>query len=604
MDLRPYQESACDAAKAFLRTSIEPCLIDAAPAAGKSYMIAELADWLHGISGGKKVLCLAPSAELVSQNADKFRMTGHPFSIFSASAGAKSTRHHVVFGTPGTVKNSISRFNDGSYCGVIIDEAHGITPTIRAIVEAMREGSPRLRVIGLSGTPFRLGTGYIYRIDPDGRAHGDDKTRDPWFLKCVYRVSAQEMLAQKFITPMVVGAIGSEGYDTSALQLLPNGHFAEDGVERAFMGHGRKTAGIVADVLRQAGQRGGDGGVMLFAATVAHAHEIVASLPPGNCALVTGDECFLNGKHAARKAVISAYRDKRVRYIVSVGTLTTGFDVSHTEIIALLRATESAALLQQILGRAWRLDPGKADSLLLDYAENVDRHFPDGDIYSPVIKAKSATEGARDVEAHCPECGYVNAFSRHKDAEGYQLDQHGYCLDVFGEVVTTDFGPMPGHYGRRCFGMIRTGANGEHSRCGYRWTSKECDHCGEPNDIAARRCHSCKGELVDPNEKLVAEFRAMKRDPTQPQTDKVLSLDTREGVSARGNRTIRADWKTPYRSFSTWFTPESAARSAAREWQAFDAATAEGQPETISYFKNPEGFYRILGYNNEVDIEP
>ena len=567
-------------------------------------MIAELADWIHGISRGKKVLCLAPSAELVGQNAEKFRLTGHPLSIFSASAGAKSTRHHVIFGTPGTVVNAISRFMK-DYAGVIIDEAHGLTPTIRKIIDAMREGNPNLRVIGLSGTPFRLGSGYIYRIDPDGKTNGDDVTRDPYFMKCVYRVSAQQMLAEKFITPMMIGAINAGAYDTSGLHLLPNGHFNDSDVERAFVGHGRKTASIVQDVMTQAALR--PGGIMYFAASVAHANEIMASLPPENSALVTGDACLLYGTPATRKSVIAAYRAMKVRHLVSVGALTTGFDVSHTETIALLRRSESPSLLQQILGRAWRLHEGKDDSLLLDYADNVDTHFPDGDLYRPVIKAGKIAEAMEGVEAHCPSCGHINTFSRHRDAEGYQLDQHGYCLDVFGVRVETEFGPMPGHYGRRCFGMMQTGSRGEYERCVYRWTSKECPHCFEPNDIAARRCHSCKGEIVDPNEKLSADFKAMKKDPTVPQTDKVLSMDIRDGVSSKGNRTIRADWKTPWRQFSVWFSPEAKHSQALADWKKFAEATEEGalKPQTISYVKSPDSsFYRALAYNREEDVAP
>lgn len=602
MQLRPYQSKATDAAKAFLRSSTDPCLIDAAPAAGKSYMIADLADWLHSVSEGKKVLCLAPSAELVTQNAEKFRLTGHPLSIFSASAGAKSTRHHVVFATPGTVSNSISRFLR-DYAAVIIDECHGITPTIRKIIDAMRAANPNLRVIGLSGTPFRLGSGYIYRIAPDGKTHGDDATRDPYFLKCVYRVSARQMLDEQFITPMVVGAINATGYDTSGLRLLPNGHFEDAAVERAFVGHGRETAAIVADVMHQASNR--KGGIMYFAATVAHAQEIMASLPPQSSAMVTGDLCTLHGATSTRKAVVAAYRAMKVRHLVSVGALTTGFDVSHTETIALLRKTESAALLQQILGRAWRLHDGKVDSLSLDYASNIDDHFPDGDIYNPVIKAGKISEATGGIEAECPACGHANAFSRHRDAEGYELDANGYCVDVFGARVETDYGPMPGHYGRRCFGMVKVGPT--HERCNYRWTSKDCESCGEANDIAARRCHACKGELVNPNDKLATEFKALKKDATQVQTDKVLSMEVREGVSQKGNRTVRADFKTPWRQFSCWYTPEAQHARAKADWSRFAAATGEGglQPETVSYVKDADSsFFRTLAFNQPEDIAP
>lgn len=608
-ELRPYQTAATDAALAFLRASVDPCLIDAAPAAGKSFMIARLAAELHTMSGGKRVLCLAPSRELVTQNHQKYLLTGEPASIFSASAGAKSTRHVVVFGTPGTVKNSISRFTKGGkegFCAVVVDEAHGMTPTIRAIIDEMRAANPNLRVIGLTGTPFNLGKGYIFRLWPEmppynGKANGDDQTRDPYFTQCVYRVSAREMLDEKFITPMEIGAINSDdAYDTSGIVLLPNGHFDHTTIEQAFEGHGRKTAGAVADAMHQARNR--PGGVMYFAATVRHGQEVLASLPPANSAFVAGDQCILFGNPATRKEVIDAYRARKVRHLVSIGTLTTGFDVEHTETIVLLRHTESAALLQQILGRAWRLCEGKLTSLLLDYAGNVAKHFPDGDIYNPAIKVSGGGGPGIPIEAECPDCAYVNEFSLQPDYADYQRDKHGYCMDVFGAVIQGDFGPIPAHYGRRCFGMVRSGPKGEYERCNYRWNGKDCENCGESNDIAARYCYVCKAEIVDPNEKLVSEFKARKKDPTQPQTDRVVSFDTRESVSQKGNKTLRVDFVTEYRQFSIWLMPEATNAKAAADWRRWQ--DADGEIKTVSYVREEASqFWRVLAYNRPADDE-
>lgn len=592
--LRPYQQKCVEAAITEVRQSIDPCLIDAAPAAGKSFMIAAIAAELNDISG-KRVLCLAPSAELVKQNYAKYLLTGERASIFSASVGAKSTRHVVVFGTPGTVKNSISRFLNG-YCAVIVDECHGITPTIKAIIEAMKHSNPNLRVIGLSGTPYRIGDGFVFRIWPDGSSNSDEVTRDPYFTKCVYRVSAQEMLEGGFITPMDIGAINAGSYDTSEIELLPNGQPRPDDIERAFVGHGRKTASIVGDVVRQASTIAG--GVMFFASTVRHAEEIMASLPPENSRLVTGET-----PKAERRQIIQDYREQRFRYLVNVGVLTTGFDVEHTSVIAILRYTESAALLQQIMGRAWRLHPGKESSLLLDYADNVERHFPDGDIYAPTIKAGKAKGGGGCLDAECPECGCVNQFTAHPDYDDYEKDKHGYCLDVFGKPIESEFGQVPGHYGRRCFGMVREGDRGEHVRCGYRWAGKECPHCGELNDISARYCYECKGEIIDPNEKLSAEFKALKRDPTRPQTDIVLEMNIKEGISQKGNPTLRVDWVTPHRQFATWFQPNGKHPRARKELAEWQAATANGGPKTISYIKDREsGFFKILSYDLPEDI--
>lgn len=594
--LRPYQQAAVDAAIAWMRHSVEPFVIDAATGAGKSHIIAAIAADIHKRTG-KRVLCLAPSAELITQNREKYLATGSNASIFSASAGAKDLRHPVVFGSPLTVKNRISRFG-AEYGLVVIDEAHGLTPTVRGILDAMRAANPNLRICGLTATPYRLGSGWIYRIGPQGQVHGDDVARDPFFTKCVYTVGARDLIEQGFLTEPVIGGTMAEGYDTHGLTLNAQGKFDADAVDRAYHGHGRKTAAIVADVVRQSQDRQG---VMFFAATVRHAQEIMASLPPELSVMVTGE----TGK-AERDSLIRRFKAKSIKYLVNVSVLTTGFDAPHVDLIAILRKTESVGLLQQIIGRGLRISPGKADCLILDYTTNLEDHCPDGDLFAPVVKA-GKLGGSGGIVATCPVCAFDNGFSAHKDYLDAKLDAAGYVLDLDGQQVMTEWGPMPGHHGRRCMNMLRTGARGEYERCGYRWTSKECPHCAAPNDIAARYCCECKGEIVDPNDKLKADFKALKRDPTQRQTDEVVRMECKPGVSRNGNKTIRIEWVTPYRQFTTWVQPEATNSRGTTDYAAWNDATEGGEttPKTVSYVKDADtGFFRVWGYNRKADHAP
>jgi len=599
MSLRPYQQEAVDAAIGWMRASVDPALIDAATGAGKSHMIAAIADRIHGMTG-KRILCLAPSAELVTQNRAKYLATGNPCSTFSASAGAKELRHPVVFGSPLTVKNRISRFKkagaDG-YALVIVDECHGITPTLKSIIDEMRKANENLRVLGLTATPYRLGSGYIFRQWPDDRVNNDENTRDPYFQKCVYRVDARDLIEQRFLTPPVIGSVGADGYDTSGLVANTAGKFDAAQVEQAYHGHGRKTAGIVADVVAQSKERRG---VLLFAATVQHAQEVLASLPQAMSAIVTGTT-----PKKERDRILARFLAEDVKYLVNVSVLTTGFDAPHVDVVALLRKTESVGLLQQIIGRGLRLSPGKADCLVLDYTTNVEDHCPDGDLFAPEIRAGKAGGGGEGVEAECEWCKHVNEFTMRPEADGYDIDPQGYCLDALGVRVETEFGPMPAHFGRRCWGQVRQ-HGGTYERCEYRWTSKDCIHCGEPNDITARYCSTCKGELVDPNEKLIGEFRKMKKDPSQRQTDEVVSMNVSPGVSRSGNRTIRVDFVTPYRSFSIWLMPDGEYSKARKDYQLFVAETDTGNqtPMTVTYQKEPSGFFRVLAYNRAADVEP
>jgi len=105
MKLRPYQQSAVDAATQWMKKCIMPGLLELATGAGKSYICAAIADWVHQTSG-KRVLCLQPSKELTQQNHEKYLLTGNQASIFSAAAGSKCMRYPVVYATPGTVKTA------------------------------------------------------------------------------------------------------------------------------------------------------------------------------------------------------------------------------------------------------------------------------------------------------------------------------------------------------------------------------------------------------------------------------------------------------------------------------------------------------------------
>lgn len=111
---------------------------------------------------------------------------------------------------------------------------------------------------------------------------------------------------------------------------------------------------------------------------------------------------------------------------------------------------------------------------------------------------------------------------------------------------------------------------------------------------------------VSANERLVAEFQAMKKDPTIPQTDIVLSMDASPvSISSSGKPTVKVEWKTPYKHFTVWYSPESKYPPLKQAWEKFRAATENGPPETVSYVKNADNaFYRTLAFNMEADVAP
>lgn len=604
--LRTYQQNAADEAIKEIRKSLEPCLIEAATGAGKSLLVAYIAKIINDMSG-KHVLCLAPTSELVDQNYEKFLLTGDPASIYCAAVGRKDLRHPVVFASPGTFKAVAKQV--GARIGlIIVDEAQGMTPTVRQIIEDVKSSNPNVRVLGLTGTPYELGKGYIYRIDEKGKVWGDDKARDPYFMRKVYTISAPELIELGFLTPPVLGALGVVGYDTSGIDFTSAKKQLDDQIDQAFMGDGRKTSHIIADIVHQSkGKRG----VMIFASTIQHAEECMRSLPPELSAIITGKT-----KKAERKAIIKAFKAQKIKYLVNVAVLTTGFDAPHVDVIAILRKTESIGLLQQIIGRGLRLFDGKDYVLILDYAENIESHCPDGDIFAPEVKASMGGSSGMPIDCICPDCHADNQFSARKNDEGHAIDKHGYFVDLAGDRVMVDTAeldkdgkavklPMPAHFGRRCQ-MFHPARDGYSYQCGYRWSSKECPNpdCRADNDIAARYCTTCKGEIIDPNTRLRIEFKRMKKDPTQMQTDEVLSAAGRMSMSAKGIEQWVVDYVTPHRTFQIYYQPNVHSQARAAEWQRYLDATGNRmyEPDTITYKKDTiSGFFRVYGYGQPAD---
>jgi DNA repair protein RadD len=267
-----------------------------------------------------------------------------------------------------------------------------------------------------------------------------------------------------------------------------------------------------------------------------------------------------------------------------VAVLTTGFDAPHCDVVAILRATESASLLQQIIGRGLRLSDGKENCLVLDYAENIERHCPDGDVFNPDIKTSNSVDfDGEYLIARCPDCNLQNEFKPRKNEEGFGVDDNGYFVDLQNNRIETEHGFFPAHHGRAC----------QSDYCNYKWSFKPCFECNAENDIAARYCSTCKEELIDPNEKLVRAYRERKSDPYQSQTDEVLDMKVKPTISKAGNECLRVEFITAWRTFTVFFSEK-----AKRDYDSFMAVTMRGSkpPATVTYQKVGD-FYKIYNYN-------
>ncbi len=458
--LRPYQNEAVQRTVAHFRQSDDAALIVLPTGAGKSLVIAELARIAK-----QKIIVLAHVKELVEQNAEKYISFGFKASIFSAGLKQKSLTEQVTFASVQSLARNTARLTD-SYSLLIIDECHRVSGDENSqygqVIARLKKQNPNLKVLGLTATPFRMGMGWVYHHHYHGFVRGDNKAP---FKKCIFELPLRYMIKMGYLTPPNEVDAAISHYDFSSLPSDSYGRYSIDNMNALLKENTRATKAIIKQVIEYSEHRHG---VMIFAATVMHAKEIAGYLPNKSTALITADT-----DNNERDKIIRQFKAKHIKFLVNVSVLTTGFDAPHVDYIAILRPTESVSLYQQIVGRGLRLSEGKKDCLVIDYAGNG------FDLFFPEVGSKKAQSDNEPVQVLCPGCGFANIFCGKTDSEGKVIE----------------------HFGRRCQGLLEDDQD-QQAQCDYRFRFKECEHCGEQNDIAARQCQSCEAIMADPDDKL------------------------------------------------------------------------------------------------------
>ena len=381
-------------------------LIVAPTGSGKSVIIAELTRLLFDTwpEAHPRTLVLVPSRELAEQNADKLmrRLPSHiRIGYYSASLGRKMPDADVIVATIGSVYNDAHLL--GNIKAVIIDEAHMVNPDgkeagrYRKLLTSLAR-TCTFRAVGLTATPFR-GNG-VWLTDGE----------DPLFTGLASTITVRELLDAGYLAPLVRPKdVLATRIDTSDIKTTSGDYNLGDLAERVdtyLPAAAAEAAAIAADRNKW----------IAFLPTVAGAQHFVDCLGAVgiHAALVCGET-----PAKERAALIADFRAGRVRCLVTVLALATGFDVPDVDCILWLRPTISPVLYVQGAGRGLRIAEGKTDCLWLDFSDTTERMGPVDTIKGRKRRAKredalaphkicdNCGERCGTKALECPSCGHV-----------------------------------------------------------------------------------------------------------------------------------------------------------------------------------------------------
>jgi DNA repair protein RadD len=322
-----------------------------------------------------------------------------PAGIYSAGIGLRQINAQILFAG---IQSIYKRAYQVQRCDlVLIDEAHLIPrkadTMYRQFLRELTEINPYLKIVGFTATPYRLDSGLLH------------KGEDALFDGIAYEISVRRLIEDGYLSPVItlktdtqldVTGVGTRG-----------GEFISGELERAVdLDH--ITAAAVKEIVAYGQDRRS---WLVFGSGIKHCEHIAAEI---RSHAISAECIFGETPKETRSQLIADFKAFRLRCLVSMGVLTTGFNAPSVDLLAMLRPTKSAGLYVQIVGRGTRVAPGKDACLVLDFAGNIRRHGPI-DLVEP--KAPGEGDGEAPVKA-CPECeAYVLIAATECEHCGYEF---------------------------------------------------------------------------------------------------------------------------------------------------------------------------------------
>lgn len=362
---RWYQRQTADAIISSLQSARNTHPIGAVvTGGGKSLIASMLVEELVALHPSARIMVLAPSQELVSQNAAEAHGYLAPamaaqIGIYCSSLGRKDRMRRNTFGTHQSVWRQAKRFGPVDF--VIVDEADGFDLSLKSVkklVEGLRENNPHVRFIGLTATPFRQKGVKTIPLSQCGlfTAKVIDLTTGRNYNRLIREGYIAPIVAPTVRFPQInLDNVKTKGEDYDEAQLA-----------KAAM----EITEEVVDVALRELDADGRKHVMWFGVNVAHAKMMrdILERRGESVTLIYGDL-----EKGERVEGIREFMARETRNIVSVSALCIGFNAPHVDALVLNFATKSQRKFRQTVGRGGRPEEGKENCMVLDAGGNFAR---------------------------------------------------------------------------------------------------------------------------------------------------------------------------------------------------------------------------------------
>ncbi len=372
LDLRPYQITLHETARAYLRDGRRTLLIQSPTGSGKTVLVSHMLS--NARSKGYRAWFVVHRRELVKQSVTTLNLgSGLPLGI--VAAGFPGNRRELIqVCSVQTLAKRRHMLEDPNL--IVWDEAHHCAAGSWGQIHA---AYPKAVHIGLTATPERLdGTGLA-----------------KWFEDIIPGPTVAQLIADQWLVPYRLFAPG--GPDLGGVHTVAGDYNKKE------LAVAMAKSAVTGDALTHYTKHAMGKRAVVFMWSVESSIEMAANFNKAGI-----PAAHLDGKtdDVSRDRIVEDFRQGKILVLCNVEIVSEGFDLPALEAVFLLRPTQSLALYLQQVGRALRSAPGKTEALIFDHAGNCRTHGLPDDDREWSLEGRTKAGRARDKcpVKQCPKC--------------------------------------------------------------------------------------------------------------------------------------------------------------------------------------------------------